>query len=375
LTRKNLRRQTAFTLVELLVVIAIIGMLIALLLPAVQAAREAARRMQCSNHLKQIGLAIHNFHDSLQGIVPQGVYNHNRVSGFGLLYPFIEQDSLYNIIRKEPYMSSSGTETAGLVVSNFWWGSLGDPERRGFSSVQTYLCPSRRGGGQMNDNRTNNENDNGDSPDGGGPLGDYAMVFATTSITRGDWATALQYPSEIAKLHGPFRPAIASVAGTRISWEPRDTFAHVADGLSNQFFIGEKHIPLGRLGKCPNTAYSGATVGVARNMGDCSYLQSGNRKTVSHARAIVNWDKWGAGGAPVNVEYTYPLLRAADFSDDTGHNTSHSPIFQMTFGSWHPGLCQFVLGDGAVRGVNVTTALAVLRALAIVDDGATVALP
>jgi prepilin-type N-terminal cleavage/methylation domain-containing protein len=97
-------RRNGFTLVELLVVIAIIGVLIALLLPAVQAAREAARRMQCVNHLKQIGIGVHNFHDTQSGIPPLQIgmlstegtyYKWSRVSTWGILYPFIEQTALH----------------------------------------------------------------------------------------------------------------------------------------------------------------------------------------------------------------------------------------------------------------------------------------
>lgn len=104
---RTLRRMVGFTLVELLVVIAIIGILIALLLPAVQAAREAARRSQCANNLKQMALAVHNFHDSHKLFPPSshntgfqelfnGQYSWERMGYFTPLLPYMEQSALYD---------------------------------------------------------------------------------------------------------------------------------------------------------------------------------------------------------------------------------------------------------------------------------------
>jgi prepilin-type N-terminal cleavage/methylation domain-containing protein len=169
---KNMKKKLrfGFTLVELLVVIAIIGMLIALLLPAVQAAREAARRMQCANRLKQIGLAVHNFHDSQNALPPYAVAGYARSLLWGALYPYMEQQALYDQL-KEPY-----SYLGGFVTINDWWNSkLNDDARKAFGSFSGYQCPTRRSGYYANEFATNNNNTS-DTMDAAGPQGDYAFI-------------------------------------------------------------------------------------------------------------------------------------------------------------------------------------------------------
>lgn len=136
---RQIRTRSAFTLVELLVVIAIIGVLIALLLPAVQQAREAARRMQCTNNLKQLGLAMHNY-QSTHSVFPyafrdlSGQY-HRRDCWFHRILPFLEQTALSDIYE------STRTNTAGDPLTHTWF--VGTEIRS--TVVPSLTCPSDPG--------------------------------------------------------------------------------------------------------------------------------------------------------------------------------------------------------------------------------------
>ncbi|ADB15747.1 protein of unknown function DUF1559 [Pirellula staleyi DSM 6068] len=143
---RNSQRR-GFTLVELLVVIAIIGVLVALLLPAVQAAREAARRMDCTNKVKQWSLASHNFADTNSGFLPIGGMNslgtvengqtYQRITWHVLLWPFIEQTSLYSqYILTEPFHSANNIQT--LRVHSPLYSCPSDKGRATQAQTDTY---------------------------------------------------------------------------------------------------------------------------------------------------------------------------------------------------------------------------------------------
>ena len=243
---KRHTNKSGFTLVELLVVIAIIGILVALLLPAVSAAREAARKMSCSNNLKQIGLALRTYHNTYSNLPISGNYFWHRQSNnqrawaetshgsqFTKLLPFLEQDPLYNQLN---FMVVDRRQQGwgATWVSNFETTPLAGSQTRWFWSelLPTFICPS------ANVDPYTDHTDPAFAPS----ITTYAPSLGSQFNPSPDWMPCPQYHGNLFGTgnsgHGnDGRGMYISGVFSRATWSAR--FRDVTDGESQVIAVGE----------------------------------------------------------------------------------------------------------------------------------------
>ena len=331
-TQHRLGSFRGFTLVELLVVIAIIGILIALLLPAVQAAREAARRSQCSNNLKQMGLALHNYHD-VHLTFPPAILNCGRqaggdtqfpgqvknTTGWVLLLPFLEQRPLHEKYNFNVCSSMSDEHSYGVLGNDTMNESVIN------TRISAFECPSAPTAGELRST----------SP---GTNQRYSMrnarrtnyFFATGAFNDDSWQ--YNYSAYI----GDIRRGMFGNNGAA-------KMATITDGTSNTIAIGEslggskfkQNDDWGPWALCgTNTCCHGA-------------VPSGSSTTLTYTASHVS-----EGG-----------INAAWSGDTQGR------LFARTFGSQHPGGAQFTLGDGSTRFISETVDYLTFAKLNYIADG------
>ena len=309
-----LRKPRGFTLVELLVVIAIIGVLIALLLPAVQQAREAARRMQCTNKLKQFGLAFHNYHDT-HGVFPPGYLVLGHTSGCldrpqdqqrapwsVHILPYIEQSALYDQFRFGERFSCN-LEHRGTTHNH-------DLQ---YTTNTAFHCPS--------DPAAKDAHTSYVVSSGGGPA----------SPPAGQGCTASSSSSFVTYNNGVFYT------------NSKTSFRDMTDGTTASYLMGESTFIIRADGPDPSP-----------------------NKFGSWASGVYTQATWrhytNAGGAVESINQPYNGARISEVRFCEG-------CIGRTFSSHHPGGCNMLMGDGSVHFMTETLDLAIHRSLGAIQDG------
>jgi prepilin-type N-terminal cleavage/methylation domain-containing protein/prepilin-type processing-associated H-X9-DG protein len=382
--RKWSRLRIGFTLIELLVVIAIIGVLVALLLPAVQKVREAANRMSCANNLKQIGLAIHNFHDTYGYFPSMGSWwchgiaydsanqplmpKYQTAAWSYQILPFLELDNLYHTSdvlysNGQPVnINPIGPQGANMTPTPFpdnyaprnsYYINLGYSGVNGgvgpvrSTPVKVYYCPSRRPSDLYSWNNVALNDYCSVAPgmvpmaldsagysieDTGGLIYGWSGVEGNTTGKPGynDW--------QFGRNHGVIP------GGNWGNQQHKHNFASVSDGNSLTAMVGEKFLP-------PNQYTGGGNGG-----DDGGYTESEDADTVRSS----------ATDAPGGN--TYPGYQL-DQNPSKDRDDVDSWMFSMGFGAAHPAGCNMVFADGSVHNVKYGIDMQVFNALGNMNDG------
>ncbi|MGY8770848.1 MAG: DUF1559 domain-containing protein [Pirellulales bacterium] len=331
------RQRHGFTLVELLVVIAIIGILIALLLPAVQQAREAARRMQCTNNLKQLGIALHNYHDTFGTLMALdggtgaggGFGNYNswsptntnayRMSGFLSILPFMEQGNIYDLAAKNNFSPAPWKKIAGSHI---------------VAVIPAFHCPSCP---------------NADSYANGGAR-NYMMSMGDWTMQHHDAHPGRNTPNP----RGPF--GITRHEGKGYTYG----FNAITDGLSNTAAFSERVVGKNRAdfkGGFSNSSglFSGANTKNAMLPIvplECKNVAVLNNQYASPAAGNLTGTSWADGASPHSAFNTI-LAPNSPSCVATGKKSQEArPIVPPT--SYHPGGALVGKLDGSVAFVTDT---------------------
>ena len=319
-----LRRRPGFTLIELLVVIAIIAVLIALLLPAVQSAREAARRIQCVNNEKQIGLALHNYVDSHQALPAaemgfMGMLNGPNYSALSMILPFLEQASIYNSINFSLLDQSATAPPSG------------DPNGTAYlTNINGFICPSDI-------------------------YSPHPTVGAQTNYMA-DMGSGIVWQS------ANFAPNTTLPMPNGVFYGNSATrLAEITDGLSNTGFFGERMIGDGTTGVISPIADvffdHGAPLTPDDAMQQCLAI---NINDPANQLPMIMGVPW-IDGQHITLHVTTPNTRSCGFF------TVNRAV--MPASSKHPGGSNMLFGDGSVKFIKDSVSLQTYRAIGTRNGG------